>query len=222
MSQCVHPGDIKRKIHESQSRLWENCIGRSKPFWDNNYALLKEKFPIQFNDVTLGRFYKAINSVQPSLIRTEADELTYHFHIMIRYEIEKLLIEGTIVAKNIPSYWNQKYSQYLGIKPIDDVSGCLQDVHWSHGSFGYFATYSLGSIYAAQFNTTFKNQKSSLEGQQNNADVEQLLTWLQSNIFALGRYYNAEDLCKKATGSNLDARFFLNYATEKYNQLYDL
>ena len=209
-------------IHESQSRLWENCIGRSRPFWENNYELLKEKFPVQFNVVTLNSFYRAINSVQPSLIRTEADELTYHFHVMIRYEIEKLLIEGTIVAKDIPTYWNQKYSQYLGVKPTDDVSGCLQDVHWSHGSFGYFATYSLGSLYAAQFNTTFKSQKSSVVGMGNGEEIEQVLAWLQKNIYAFGRYYNAEELCKKATGSNLEADYFLNYANEKYGDLYDL
>ena len=208
-------------IHESQSRLWENCIGRSEAYWQKNYHLLKEKFETQLKNVTLSSFYKGINSVQPSLIRTEADELTYHFHVMIRYEIEKLLIEGSIAAKDIPTYWNDKYLQYLGVQVPNDVHGCLQDVHWSHGSFGYFATYSLGSLYAAQFNTTLCNQNSSLGGNKDIVNFEHVWKWLQKNIYAYGRQYNSEDLCKKATGSNLDASFFIKYATEKYGAIYE-
>ncbi|MEO7766422.1 MAG: carboxypeptidase M32, partial [Ferruginibacter sp.] len=128
-------------IHESQSRLWENCIGRGLPFWQHNFKLLKTLFPKQLNNIETGDFYRGINKVAPSLIRTEADELTYHFHVMIRYEIEKMLIEGTIDTKDIPAYWNEHYLKYLGVTVPDDKRGCLQDIHWSHGSFGYFATY---------------------------------------------------------------------------------
>lgn len=207
-------------IHESQSRLWENCIGRGKSFWENNYALLQKYFPNQLNHVTLKQFYKAINKVQPSLIRTEADELTYHFHVMIRYEIEKLLIEGTINAKDVPAYWNEKYMAYLGVVVPNDVQGCLQDVHWSHGSFGYFATYSLGSLYAAQFYKTLCNEKSSIVGEQTNINLENVNNWLQTNIYTFGRQYYSEQLCKNATGKNLDASFFLDYAKEKYADIY--
>ena len=138
-------------VHESQSRLWENCVGRGASFWNFHYKDLTKIFPAQFSEVTANQFTKAINKIQPSLIRTEADELTYHFHVMIRYEIEKLLIGGELKAVDIPAYWNEQYLHILGVNVPDDLHGCLQDVHWSHGSFGYFATYSLGSFYAAQF-----------------------------------------------------------------------
>jgi carboxypeptidase Taq len=203
-------------IHESQSRLWENCIGRGKPFWEHNYSLLQNKFPAQFNKVTIDQFYKAINKVQPSLIRTEADEITYHFHVMIRYEIEKLLIEGTIVAKDIPTYWNKLYEKYLGLKVKDDVSGCLQDVHWSHGSFGYFATYTIGSLYAAQFFSSIQIDTKNLQNRLasgNNVDVSK---WLQKNIYHFGRQYSSEDLCKKVTGETLNSDYFIRYAMNKY------
>ena len=203
-------------IHESQSRLWENCIGRGMPFWEHNFPLLKEYFPQQFNNTTVHQFYAAINKVQPSLIRTEADELTYHFHIMIRYELEKLLIEGTINAADIPAYWNELYKRYLGITVPDDVRGCLQDVHWSHGSFGYFATYSIGSLYAAQFYSTLKNERPVIETEIARGDLSVVQEWLQKNIYRFGRFYSSEDLCRKVTGESLNSKFFLNYAKEKF------
>ncbi|RYY18713.1 MAG: carboxypeptidase M32, partial [Chitinophagaceae bacterium] len=137
-------------IHESQSRLWENHVGRSESFCREFFPLFKQYFPEQLADIDAGHFYRAINKVQPSLIRTESDELTYHFHIMIRYELEKKLIEGSLSTNDIPAYWAEQYKLYMGIDVPDHKSGCLQDVHWSHGSFGYFPTYSLGSFYAAQ------------------------------------------------------------------------
>ncbi len=203
-------------IHESQSRLWENCIGRGLPFWKHNYELLQQKFPVQFQNNTVQEFYAAINKIQPSLIRTEADEVTYHFHVMIRYEIEKLLIEGAINAKDIPTYWNEQYKKYLGVSVPDDVNGCLQDVHWSHGSFGYFATYSIGSLYAAQFNTAIKNKYSGIEHEiaiGNNLKVNE---WLQNNIYRYGRYFNSQQLCMNATGEYLNSKYFLNYIADKY------
>lgn len=207
-------------IHESQSRLWENCIGRGISFWNYNYSFLQEKFPQQFKKVSLNSFYNAINKVQPSLIRTEADELTYHFHVMIRYEIEKLLIEGMIVARDIPTYWNEKYQQYLGVTVPDDLQGCLQDVHWSHGSFGYFATYSIGSLYAAQFYDSIKKQHLELERDISTGKTAVIFEWLQKNIYGFGRYYNSEMLCKNATGQSLNSKFFIDYAKEKFVNIY--
>jgi carboxypeptidase Taq len=203
-------------IHESQSRLWENCIGRGEAFWKFNFPYLKELFPTQFNDISVHQFYKAINKVQPSLIRTEADELTYHFHVMIRYEIEKLLIEGTISAKDIPAYWNEHYKKYLGVTVPDDKHGCLQDVHWSHGSFGYFATYSIGSLYAAQFFGKIKEENPGLDKVLSNGNNLPVWHWLKENIYPHGRYYNSGELCKKATGETLNSRFFIDYACEKF------
>ena len=138
-------------IHESQSRLWENNVGRSRTFWNHYLPELKRFFPEQLNNIDTDQFFRGINKVQPSLIRTEADEITYHFHVAIRYGLEKKLIEGSLATADIPAYWNEQYKQQLNVTVPDDKQGCLQDVHWSHGSFGYFPTYSLGSFYAAQF-----------------------------------------------------------------------
>jgi carboxypeptidase Taq len=208
-------------IHESQSRLWENCIGRGLSFWKHNYPLLQEKFPRQFDNVTFENFYKSINKVNPSLIRTESDEITYHFHVMIRYEIEKLLIAGTIIAKDIPAYWNEQYKKHLGITVPNDVQGCLQDVHWSHGSFGYFATYSIGSLYAAQLYNCIKKQNDNLDFSISKGDNMPILKWLQKNIYLHGRYYNSEALCEQATGENLNTIYFVDYVKEKYKYIYN-
>ncbi len=232
-------------IHESQSRLWENCIGRGLPFWQYNYSLLQEKFPKQFRsdlqnipassshqsspfppplgeiEGAIPAFYKAINKVQPSLIRTEADELTYHFHVMIRYEIEKQLIDGSIIAKDIPAIWNELYKKYLGVTVPDDKQGCLQDVHWSHGSFGYFATYSTGSLYAAQMYAAIVQQNPSVEQEIAMGNNQIVLNWLQQHIYKFGRYYTSEELCSRATGQALNSSFFINYATKKYSGIYE-
>ncbi len=207
-------------IHESQSRLWENNVGRALPFWQHNFLLLKTLFKKQLGNVDITQFYKAINKVQPSLIRTEADELTYHFHIMIRYQIEKLLIDGSIATKDIPSYWNEHYKKYLGIKVADDKQGCLQDVHWSHGSFGYFATYSLGSLYAAQLYAAICKENVSLAKEIVSGDNTSILQWLKKNIYQYGRYYSSEELCVKATGENLNSTHFIRYANKKFATIY--
>ena len=203
-------------IHESQSRLWENCIGRGLPFWKNKYNKAKDFFPNQFDNISIEKFYKAINKVQPSPIRTEADEITYHFHIMIRYELEKKLIEGTLNAKDIPAYWNEQYKNYLGISIPDDKTGSLQDVHWCHGSFGYFPTYSIGSLYAAQFFETIKKRFPDLNNNIENGNYHQIHKWLSDNIYPFGRYFNSEDLCFKATGEKLNPDYFINYISEKF------
>jgi carboxypeptidase Taq len=207
-------------IHESQSRLWENNIGRGEAFWQSNFELLQKKFPQQFNKISVPQFFKGINKVQPSLIRTEADEVTYHFHVMIRYEIEKLLIEGSISAKDIPAYWNEHYQKYLGVTVPDDVRGCLQDVHWSHGSFGYFATYSIGSLYAAQFAAAIQQQYPDLQQLIAAGNTMPVWEWLQKKIYPAGRYFTSEELCKNATGEYLNSRYFLDYAAAKFGSAY--
>ncbi|MBS1509871.1 MAG: carboxypeptidase M32 [Bacteroidetes bacterium] len=208
-------------IHESQSRLWENNIGRAQPFWQHNFSLVQTFFPEQLGQISAAQFYKAINKVEPSLIRTEADELTYHFHVMIRYEIEKMLIEGSISTKDIPVYWNDHYQQYLGVTVPDDKRGCLQDVHWSHGSFGYFATYSLGSLYAAQLYAAILSENDSVEKEIAAGNTMPVLNWLQKNIYPFGRYFTSEELCRKATGETLNSTHFIQYATKKFNAAYN-
>lgn len=209
-------------IHESQSRLWENCVGRGLSFWKHHYPLVQEYFPGQMNNISLEQFYRGINKVQPSLIRTEADELTYHFHVMIRYEIEKQLIEGSLSSKDIPAVWNELYKQYLGVTVPDDKQGCLQDVHWSHGSFGYFATYSIGSLYAAQLYATISRQELSLEEQLSQGNNQPVWQWLQQHIYRYGRYYHSEELCTHATGEPLNSSFFVEYVNKKFSAIYEI
>ncbi|MEW6470339.1 MAG: carboxypeptidase M32 [Bacteroidota bacterium] len=213
---------ISLGIHESQSRLWENNVGRSLPYWRCNFPLLKKYFPVPLSAVDTEDFYKAMNVVRPSLIRTGADELTYHFHIMIRFEIEKALIEGSLQVKDLPDYWNRKYKEYLGIDVPDDTRGVLQDIHWSHGSFGYFPTYSLGSFYAAQFFAKASAQIPGLAGHVENGNLAPLLKWLRENIHQYGKFYSAEELCIKVTGEKLNFGYFMDYARNKYSRLYNL
>jgi carboxypeptidase Taq len=209
-------------VHESQSRLWENCVGRGLPFWQYNFSGLQLLFADALKDVSAEMFYKAINVVAPSLIRTEADELTYHFHVMIRYEIEKKLIDGSIATKDIPAYWNEHYKQYLGVIAPDDKRGCLQDIHWSHGSFGYFATYSLGSILAAQLYAAIEKEDDHLDASIAAGNTAAILNWLRKNIHQHGRLYTSQELCTKITGEPLNTKYFIEYATKKYGHIYDL
>jgi carboxypeptidase Taq len=208
-------------IHESQSRLWENHVGRSRSFWTYHYPLVKEKFPDAFNGIKEEVFYKAVNKVKTSLIRTEADEVTYHFHVMIRYEIEKMLIMGELKTEDIPACWNEKYRQWLHLNVPDDQKGCLQDVHWSHGSFGYFPTYSLGSFYAAQFFANAKKTEGQLEKKMAKGETSELLQWLRQRIHSYGRIYTSEEICKMATGETLDVQYFLDYLLDKYGKIYE-
>ncbi|MEO6833723.1 MAG: carboxypeptidase M32 [Chitinophagaceae bacterium] len=209
-------------IHESQSRLWENCIGRGLDFWKHFYKPLQERFSQQLQGVSLEKFYAGMNKVSPSLIRTEADELTYHFHVMIRYEIEKGLLEDSISVEDLPAAWAEKYERYLGITPPDDVQGILQDVHWAHGSFGYFPTYSLGSLYAVQFLQKAKEDLSEMMSQIVAGDFSSLLGWLRQNIHQCGRRYRSEQLCERVTGANLNIEAFLDYAKTKYSGIYKI
>lgn len=213
---------ISLGIHESQSRLWENNVGRSLPYWKANFPTAKKLFPENFAGVSVVDFYKSTNIVKPSLIRTNADELTYHFHVMIRFEIEKALIEKQISVKDIPAIWNQKYKDYLGIDVPSDAKGCLQDIHWSHGSFGYFPTYSLGSFYAAQFYAQAKKDLPDLEQQIEQGNMLGLLDWLRTNVHQYGQKYTATELCTKITGEALNFNHFMEYAKEKYSFIYGL
>ncbi len=208
-------------IHESQSRLWENCVGRSLEFWEYFYPILQKKFPQQLGNVDVKTFFKAINQVAPSLIRTEADEITYHFHVLIRYKIEKMIFEGAVEVADLPSLWNSMYEQYLGVKPPTDKEGILQDVHWSHGSFGYFPTYSLGSFYAAQFWAVAQKSNPQLVAQVKAGQFYDLLQWLRTQVHAHGRKYTSEELCEKITGEKLNIQYFLDYVNKKYALVYE-
>jgi carboxypeptidase Taq len=181
--------------------------------------LLKQTFPEQLNEISLDHFLRSINKVEPSLIRTEADELTYHFHIMIRYELEKALISGNIKTADIPACWNEYFKSMLDLKVPDDVRGCLQDVHWSHGSFGYFATYSLGSLYAAQFYHSMLSQLPDADEKISKGDVSPLMNWLKENIFDHGRFFTSSEICRRATGKELDSSYFIDYVSVKMSQI---
>jgi len=208
-------------IHESQSRLWENNVGRSLDWWRHWYPILLTYFPGELEGVSIEQFYQGINKVKASLIRTEADEVSYHFHVMIRYELEKSLIEGSLSVDDIPSYWNQRYADYLGVQVPDDKRGCLQDVHWSHGSFGYFPTYSLGSFYAAQLFATAGEQNPGIQPAIRQGNTMPLLTWLREHVHQYGRRYTSEELCRQATGQTLDIQYFLHYLLDKYKKIYN-
>ncbi|MCS3800030.1 carboxypeptidase M32 [Niastella sp. OAS944] len=207
-------------IHESQSRLWENHVGRSRAFCERWLPILQQYFPEQLGNISVEQFYKGINKVQPSLIRTEADELTYHFHIKIRYELEKLLIGGTMNVNDIPGYWNEQYLQLMGVKVPGDKQGCLQDVHWSHGSFGYFPTYSLGSFYAAQFYHYANQSITNLNEHIKQGNTTSLLQWLRSTVHQKGRRFTSEELCKDICGETLNIEYFTGYLLDKYKDIY--
>lgn len=207
-------------IHESQSRVWENNIGRAKDWWKFLYPRLKEVFPKQLKDISLENFYKAINKVQPSLIRTSADELTYHVHVMIRYEIEKSLMEGEVEVEDLEVLWNEKYTEYLGLTPSKPTEGVLQDIHWSHGSLGYFPTYSIGSFYAAQIYAHAEKQVPHLNEQLSSGNTASFLKLMRKNMHQHGKLYTADQLSTRFTGESLNMKYFLDYAKTKYSAIY--
>lgn len=209
-------------IHESQSRLWENNVGRSQVFWQARFPDLQAAFPQQFKTVNSTDFFRAINKIEPSLIRVESDELHYHFHILIRYELEKALIEGSLEVADLREAWKEKYKAYLDLEVPDDRQGILQDIHWAHGSLGYFPTYSLGSFYAAQLFHQISEELPNLEASILRGDTRPILDWLRENIHVHGRFYSANDLCEKVCGESLQFSYFMNYVRKKYNSIYDL
>lgn len=209
-------------IHESQARMWENNVGRSKAYWQAHYSDLQAVFPNNLGEIPLDDFYKGINQIAPNEIRTEADELHYHFHVLIRFEIEKELMEGTLEVEDLDKVWNQKYAEYMGIEITNDNDGILQDIHWSHGSIGYFPTYSLGSFYAAQFFAQAEKEIPNLKKEISEGNNSNLLSWLRQNIHTHGRYFTPEELCIKITGEKLNFKYFMDYAKQKFGSIYGI
>lgn len=207
-------------IHESQSRLWENCVGRSHPFWQHFYPLLQQTFPNQLGEVLFDDFFAAINKVKPSLVRVEADELTYNLHIMVRFEIELALIEGQLQVEDLPTAWNDKMKDYLGITPNRDVEGVLQDMHWSMGAFGYFPTYALGNLYASMIYDQALHDIPALEESIAQGSLLPLRDWLKENIHQYGRQFTSKELVHRVTGHSLSSEPFLSYLERKFSKLY--
>ncbi|WP_435064580.1 carboxypeptidase M32 [Halobaculum sp. EA56] len=207
-------------VHESQSRLWENHVGRSPAFWE----LVLPKFEEYFDTNASAReAYESANQVyEDNLIRVEADELTYHLHIVIRFEIERALISGDLDVEDVPEVWNDKYEEYLGIRPDTDAEGCLQDIHWSHGNFGYFPTYSLGSVLASQLFNAAEDDIGNIYGRVREGDFEALQEWLRGNVHEHGSRYETNELVREATGEDFTADYFVDYVRSKYGDLYDL
>jgi carboxypeptidase Taq len=208
-------------VHESQSRLWENMVGRSLPFWKYFYPRLQQVFP-KLNGITLEKFYKGINKVRPSLIRVEADEATYNLHIMLRLEIEIALLEGKVAVKDLPALWNAKMQEYLGIIPPDDATGVLQDIHWSGGSIGYFSTYALGNLISAQLWEKINQDIPDLDDQVGAGRFEALLAWLREKIHRHGAKFEPQELVQRVTGSRIDPAAYVRYLTKKFGEIYTL
>lgn len=215
-------GGTSLGVHESQSRMWENLIGRSKSFWEGFYPRLQKTFPSQLGEVDLDSFYKAINKVQPSFIRVEADEATYNLHIMLRFEIELALLEGDLSASDLPEYWNTKFKEYLGITPPDDKTGVLQDVHWSEGYLGYFPTYALGNLIASQLWEKIEADIPDINKKIEKAQFAPLLEWLREHVHQHGAKFEPMELLKRITGAGLSADPFLRYLRTKFGEIYGL
>jgi carboxypeptidase Taq len=215
-------GGASLGIHESQSRMWENIVGRSLPFWEHFYPRFQQLFPEQLGNVSLEKFYKGINKVERSLIRVEADEATYNLHIMLRLELEIAMIEGKIAVKDLPEAWNARMKDYLGITPPNDALGVLQDIHWSGGALGYFSTYALGNLISAQLIEKFKTVHPDFDDQMRRGDFSNLLSWLRTEIHQYGRKYEPQELVKRVTGSPIDPAPYISYLKSKYSEIYGL
>jgi carboxypeptidase Taq len=215
-------GGTSLAIHESQSRMWENLVGRSFPFWEYFFPELKKTFPAQLDGVSVKSFYKAINKVESSLIRVNADEATYNLHVMLRLELEIGMVEGRFAVKDLPEIWNEKMSSYLGIIPPNDAQGVLQDVHWSSGLMGYFSTYALGNLVSAQLWEKINNDITDLDDQIRKGQFDVLLGWLREKIHIHASKYDPQDLMQKVTGSKIDSAAYVRYLTSKYSAIYGL
>ncbi|MBV9711195.1 MAG: carboxypeptidase M32, partial [Ktedonobacteraceae bacterium] len=214
-------GGASLGVHESQSRLWENYLGRSEPYWQGKYAIVREVFPEQFSNVDVATFVRALNKVEPSLIRVEADEVTYNLHILIRFELEKALVNGEIAVESLPELWNAKYRAYLGIEPPDNSDGVLQDMHWSNG-FGYFPTYTLGNLYAAQIFSKLHSEFPDFDARLATGDTNFVLQWLRDHLYVYGAIYLPEELITRVTGEAPDPQYFVHYLTSKFEKIYSL
>jgi carboxypeptidase Taq len=202
--------------------MWENLVGRSLPFWEHFYPRVQELFPSQLKNVKLDQFYKGINKVQPSLIRVEADEATYNLHIMLRLELEIVMIEGKVAVKDLPDLWNTKMQEYLGVTPPNDAKGVLQDIHWSGGMLGYFSTYALGNLISVQLWERFLEFNPELDDQIRKGDFSALLSWLRVKIHQYGRKYEPQELVQRVTKSKIDSAPYVRYLNKKYRAIYGL
>ena len=208
-------------IHESQSRMWENLVGRSRAFWAHWYPRFVQHFP-QFSDVSPEELYRAVNRVQPSPIRVEADEITYNLHVMLRFELEKALLEGSLKVADLPEAWNAKMQSYLGITPANDANGVMQDIHWSMGLIGYFPTYTLGNILSVQLFEAAQAKLGDLNAMFAQGEYGPLLGWLRENIHRHGKKYKPDELIGRATGSSITAKPYVAYLTKKFGEIYGL
>ncbi len=209
-------------VHESQSRLWENIVGRGRHFWTYFFPILQTFFPDQLGSVPLETFYRAINRVEPSFIRVEADEATYNLHIMLRFELETDMLTGKVRLEDLPEAWNAKFKDYLGIVPPTDTLGVLQDVHWSSGLIGYFPTYSIGNLLSAQLYEKALADQPSIPAEIERGEFGTLLNWLRENVHQYGRKYEPQELIVRATGKPLDAQAYMRYLKAKFGEIYGL
>jgi carboxypeptidase Taq len=209
-------------VHESQSRLWENLVGRSKPFWVHFYPRLQQIFPDQLKSVSLDQFYPAINTVEPSFIRTEADEATYNLHIMLRLELEIALMEGSVQVKDLPEAWNARMQEFLGITPPNDRMGVLQDVHWSGGMLGYFPTYALGNLISVQIWERLSRDVPDVDARMAKGDFSMILGWLREHLHRHGAKFEPQDLVQRVTGSKIRPEPYMAYLKQKYSAIYGL
>jgi carboxypeptidase Taq len=200
----------------------ENIVGRSLGFWQAHYPKLQELFPEQLNRHDVVDFYRAVNKVQPSYIRVEADELTYNFHIILRFELEQAMLNGDLAVADLPTAWNEKMQELLGVVPPTDSEGCLQDIHWSRPGFGYFPTYALGNLYAAQFYEAAVSQNPTIAEEMAQGKTDALVTWLRENIHEHGRKFTPAELVQKATGDPLTHEPFIRYVNKKFSEIYEL
>jgi carboxypeptidase Taq len=209
-------------LHESQSRMWENLVGRSLPFWEHYYPRLQKTFPEQLKDVDVETFYKGINRVEPSLIRVEADEATYNLHVMLRLELEIALMEGKLAVSDLPAAWNARMEEYLGIVPPNDADGVMQDVHWSGGMIGYFSTYALGNLISLQLWEMINADIPDLADQIRQGEFSALLGWLVDKIHRHGAKFEPQEMVQRVTGSKIDPAPYLRYLRTKYGEIYGL
>ncbi len=215
-------GGTSMGVHESQSRLWENLVGRSRPFWSHYYPKLQEVFPEALKGVDSEVFYRAINVLEPSEIRVEADEVTYNLHILLRFELEVALIEGTLSVTDLPAAWNAGMEEYLGVTPKNDASGVLQDIHWADGLFGYFPTYTIGNVLSVQLFDEAVRAHAGIPEQIREGEFSVLLGWLRENVHRHGSRYYPDELIERATGRPLETAPYLSYLNNKFGELYDL
>ena len=209
-------------VHESQSRLWENIIGRSRAFWTYFLPRLKQLYPEQLTEANIEQVYQAVNIVRPDYIRVEADELTYNLHIFLRFELETALIAGEIEVKDLPELWNTKMQSYLGLTPPDDALGVLQDIHWSAALFGYFPTYSLGNVLCVQFYNCMLNDIPDLSEYIARGEFAPLLEWLRAHIHIHGAKFTPQELVHRVTGEKINPQAYITYLKTKYRDLYGL